>query len=262
VGDRASELGLFVAGVGLALAIFIAEQLGIELPTCVLIALGVVALAMIVGGLAVPFMRHRRAEEPPQAPGPYGDPEQQLDSLLAATNQLANILENFVNWWPAIEAPEYRDRLPDDTSTITHGEAMQTLLYAFAQFFSAARTYEDHNRGDWHRNKDLKESVREVYKALGRRPIGPIDDESIMSGQLHRIGELSTERWRSAQARPFGPADFELKAEKDPQLTAALEPLRRFLLAAKPNTEAHGRVEDAEKAVKRVKDWLDKHHRP
>ncbi|MGN6258598.1 MAG: hypothetical protein ACTHN3_12760 [Solirubrobacterales bacterium] len=191
-----------------------------------------------------------------------GDLAQRLDALLAATSQFANILENFDNWQAAVENNEYEDRLPDGTSTVTHAEAMQTLHYAFAQFFSAAWIYEDHCSEDWHRSGDLKEAVGKVYKAFGDRPIGPVDDETIMSGQLHTLGELSSERWRSAEAKPLGPADFEAKAGKDPQLAAALKPLERFLLAAEPNTEAHARVEAAKNAVKGVRDWLDNHHRP
>jgi hypothetical protein len=198
----------------------------------------------------------------PDVSGPYENPEEQLDSLLAAANQFANILKNFDNWWPAVKEKGFEDKLSDGTSVVTHEEAKQTLLYAFAQFFSAAWTYEDHSRDDWHRRKDLKEYVREVYNALGQRPIGDIDDETIMSGQLHRIGELSTERWRSAEARPLGRADFEAKAEKDPRLAAALNPLEKFLHAAKPDTEPHARVEAAEKAVQRVKEWLERNHRP
>ncbi len=190
------------------------------------------------------------------APDFCGDPEERLDLLLVGANQLANVLKNFDNWLPAVMHKRYEDKLPDGTSTVTHAEAMQALLFAFAQFFSAAWIYEDHCRKEWHRRTDIKKYVREVYEALGKRPIGPKDDETVRSDQLHSIGELSTEGWRTAQARPLGKADFEVKVKSDPLLAEALKPLGKFLRKAGPDTEAHARVEAAEKSLQRVKECL------
>lgn len=64
--------GVSVSGAGLALAVWIAEQAGVELPTALLYLLGVVAVAMIVGGLVVAFRDGKQESTQPKRVGYVG----------------------------------------------------------------------------------------------------------------------------------------------------------------------------------------------
>jgi hypothetical protein len=172
--------------------------------------------------------------------------------LRQGANQLANDLEHFSNWWPAVEDEGFDGKLPDGYPT-THQDAVETLLFMFGQFFSAAWTYQSFCLK--HRaRRDVKALVDEVYDALGKAgDPGDATDARIGSNQLHVIGRLSTERWGESEARPFERFDFEAELGNHSE---AFDPLRTFLSVAGPDTAARSRLEAAEKAVRRVGDWL------
>src|SRR6187455_2580630 len=125
----------------------------------------------------------------------------------------------------------------------------------FGQFFSAAWAYQCFCREHPDRG-EVKALVDEVYNALGK-PGEPGDptDARIDSDQLHVIGEISTRGWETPEAQPIKRSDFKAKFEFHDE---AFEPLQTFLCAAGPDTAARKRLRAAEKAVKRLEDWLDK----
>lgn len=250
-------MGLFVAAAGLTLAIFIAEQLGVDLPTCVLTALGALAVAMIVGGLLIHFAGRRDTEESPKTPDLC---KERLSRLAQSANRLGNELPNFGIWWPAIADPAF-DGVLDGNFRTTHAEAMEALLYAFAQFFSAAWVYQDKCR--IHEDRaEVTEWIESVYAALGKDP-GPDPDVALNSKKLLLIGQRSTARPGKADAQPLPQSAFEDAMHKDVDLAAALRPLEEFLFAAAPNSPALARVEAADRAVADLKERLGEkeHHR-
>lgn len=254
---KVTDYGLFFAGVGVGLATLVIEQAGLDLPTWLLVVLAVCALAMIVGGLLVPFWARKNAARTTDS----SDPCQELLSHLArGARQLAHNLEHFPNWWYAIEDEGFKGKLPDGYGPTTHAKAMETLLFMFGQFFSAAWTYQCFCVGHQGRG-EVKALVDDVYEALGN--LGdPRDttDTRIDSDQLHVIGEIGTRGWDTSEARPIKRSDFKAKFEFHAE---AFEPLQAFLCAAGPGTGARRRLEAAEQAVKRVEDWLERNgHRP
>jgi hypothetical protein len=214
-------------------------------PAWVIVLVGAIGLLLILAGL-------RTLE----TPDPCGDPKVRLSRLAQGAKALAHNLAHFDNWWPAVEDEGFNDRLPDGRPT-THAEAMQTLLYGFAQFFSAAYTYQEQCR----RHRPL-ESVRDAYKALGDDPAGPTD-YSLMSSQLHVVGVRSTSGWGTVDARPIQLADFKVDIENDPRFVEDFKALRRLLLAAAPGTEARARLEAVEESARGVEMALiQKGYRP
>jgi hypothetical protein len=185
----------------------------------------------------------------------YLDPcEGQLRRLRPAAHQLAHILEKFSNWWPAVEDESFKGKLPDDYET-THREAMETLLFMFGQFFSAAWTYQSFCLT--HRNRgEVKELVDGVYDALGRRgdPGDLATDARVGSDQLHVVGERSTRGWGTTESRPMARSEFRVELDHHAE---DFEPLRTFLRAAGPDTAACVRLEAAKDAVKHVEAWLE-----
>jgi hypothetical protein len=99
--------------------------------------------------------------------------------------------------------------------------------------------------------------VDEVYNALGEEPAGS-SDVTLMSTQLHTIAVRSTDRWGEASARPFQLADFKDEMDDNPRFARDFKPLRTFLRAAGPETEARIRLETALEAVQRVEEMLSK----
>jgi hypothetical protein len=187
----------------------------------------------------------------PEAPKFCGD---LLSRLVANAKHLEHELAHFHNWWPAVKDETFEGRLPDGFGPTTHAEAMQALLFAFAQFFSAAWTYQDLCRTGRDR-AEVIEWVDHVYKALGDDPGGPTD-ATLNSRQLRIIGERSTERRGETEARPIRVADFEVELEDNQRLAAALKPLMELLLAADLDTEARTRLDATKEAVKQVEEKL------
>lgn len=181
--SRGLEIGLFIAGVGVGLVLFVLEQAGLEIPTWLLIVLGAVAVAMVVAGLVTAFLPRRDAGGLIEDSDPCGD---LLRQLRPAANQLAWNLEHFPNWWIAVKDGNFNGHLPDGYGPITHSQAMETLLYMFAQFFSAAWTYQSYCMTHLDRGK-VKTLVDEVYVALGvpGQPADLATDARIGSDLLH-----------------------------------------------------------------------------
>ena len=184
-----------------------------------------------------------------ETPDPCGDPKVRLSLLAQGAHQLAHNLEHFDNWWEAVRSEDFDGKLPDGRPT-THPFAMQTLLYGFAQFFSAAYTYQEHCRG-----RPPLDSVKQVYKALGDNPGGDTD-YSLMSNELHAVGRLSTTGWGTAEARPIQFADFKIDIENDPRFVEDFKALRRLLRMAAPGTEARARLEAVEMSARGVEEDL------
>jgi hypothetical protein len=185
-------------------------------------------------------------------PDRCGDPKERLRELRLSAKRLAHDLKNFETWWPAVEDENFDDRIGGRPTT--HKEAMQTLLYRFARFFSVAWAYECDCPN--HRNRDdVIEWVVWVYNALGNDPGGP-PDYSLMSQQLHVIGERSTTDWGTAQARPIREADFKVEIEENPHFVEVFMQLSRFLRAAGPGTKARARLEAVAKSAKHVEEKL------
>jgi len=252
VKRRPSEYGLALAGLGLALATLVLDQAGVELPTWLLILLGLLAAAMIVGGLLIP---HSNSNESAGSKSSPCEDLKRLRRLIAnSAEPLAYNLENFHYWWAAVGNPNFDGRLPTEDGgeglRVTHAEAIQLLLHNFARFFSAAYTYErcpDH--------RPLK-PMQKLYRVLGDDQGGPTD-HGVTPPQLQVPAIRSTPGWETAEARPFEPDEFQSALENDPQFAQLFKPLEEFLLAAAPNTEARARLEAAGKAVRRVEERLD-----
>jgi hypothetical protein len=209
-------------------------------PVWVILLVGVTGLLLLLAGL-------RTLETPSSC----GDPEERLRRIAQHAHSLAHNLANFENWWPAVEDEGFDGRLSDGRHT-THALAMQTLLFMFGQFFSAAYTFQV----QCPKHGPL-ECVREVYNALGDNPAG-LTDYSLMSSQLHVIGVRSTVGWGTVDARPVQLADFKFDVDNDPRFVEDFKPLRRFLRVAAPDTEARARLGEVEKSVKRVAERLAK----
>jgi hypothetical protein len=234
--------GLLIAGGTL----LIGAALGwIQPPPLCIVAVGIIGLGMFLAGL-------RKLE----TPDPCGDPKVRLSQLIASATELANTLAHFDNWWAAVLADEdFNDMLPDGRLT-THDWAMDTLLHMFAQFFSAAWTYQ----ANCHKHRDRAEVIEwvdEVYEALTDDPGGPTDP-TLMSPYLHTIAVRCTERWGDAEARPFQLAEFKDKMDDNPRFARDFKPLSKFLLEARPRTKTRARLKETEQAVERVKERLEK----
>ncbi|HET9197442.1 MAG TPA: hypothetical protein VFN92_04220 [Solirubrobacterales bacterium] len=215
--------------------------LGLVTGADLLILIGVILLAATVVLLAWTKIRKHEGDD-------------LLTLLRPAANQLAWNLKHFPNWWPAVEEENFGGKLPDGYGPVTHPKAMETLLFMFGQFFSAAWTYQRFCATHLHHAK-VKTLVDEVYDVLGM-PGDPVDlatDARIGSDQLHLIGERSTRGEGSAKDRPVQRSDFRPKMEYHAE---AFEPLEAFLLEAGPDTAARARLKAAEQAVKRVEEWL------
>jgi hypothetical protein len=185
--SRGLEVGLFIAGVGVGLALFVLEQAGLEMPTWLLVVLGAFALVMIGGGLVIAILRRGDTGVSQGDSDPCGD---LLRRLRPAANQLAWNLHHFPNWWIAVEDKDFDGHLPDGYGPTTHAKAMETLLYMFAQFFSAAWTYQSFCMKHASHGK-IKSLVDPVYDALGM-PGDPRDratDARIGLSSRHSRGE-------------------------------------------------------------------------
>lgn len=246
------EIGLFIAGVGVGLGWVVLEQAGLEMPTWLLFVLGALALMLIGGGLVIAFLRHGNTGGSPDDSDPCGD---LLRELRPAANQLTWNLHHFPNWWVAVEDKDFKGNLPDGYGPITHGQAMETLLYMFAQFFSAAWTYQSYCKTHADHGK-VKALVDTAYDALGT-PGDPRDlatDARIGADSLHVIAEVSTTGGEGAEGRPVRRSAFGVKLEYHAN---AFTPLATFLRRAGPNTAARARLKAAEEATERVVKWLD-----
>jgi hypothetical protein len=216
-------------------------------------AAAVFVIAAVV--LSIVIYKRHDAGGSPGAPDRCGDPKERLSELRLSAKWLAHDLKNFQNWWPAVEDEGFDDRIGGRPTT--HKEAMQTLLYRFARFFSVAWAYERDcpNHPDW--NEVIKEWVIGVYDALGEDP-SPPPDYSLMAPQLQVIGERSTTEWGTAKARPIDFADFKVEIEGNPHFVEAFMQLKRLLLAADLDTKARARLEAVAKSAKHVEERLDK----
>jgi hypothetical protein len=199
--------------------------------------------------------RHREALEP-ETRDPCGDSGERLRELAKSAERLEHHLTHFDNWRPAVTNQDF-DGWVDGRHT-THAAAMQTLLYGFARFFSAAWTYEEQcdTHGDWN---EVMEWVRDVYKAFSADP-GGLDDYPLMSEPLHELGERSTPGFGKAEARPIELVEFRNQMADDPRFAEYFEPLRTLLQKASPDgsdTPARARLRAVEKSVTRVKDGLN-----
>lgn len=237
--QKGSEFGLSLAGFGLGLGTLVLDQAGVELPTWLLIALGACAAAMILGGLLVPLAsRHRVAEESPKAPD---DCQELLIWLRRYANRLAQNLENFPGyWWTAVGDKEFDGEVPGYGET-THQGAVDLLLCKFAQFFAAARIYQDFCP-DHNEQGAVEPYVRGVYDAL-----------EIGSNKLHHIGKLSADGWGGPGARPLEEDDLGPVLEAHPE---AFEPIKTLMLEARPDSPARKRIEAAGMAARRAEIWL------
>lgn len=249
---KGAEFGLSLAGVGVGLATFVADQAGLDLPTGLLIGLGVCAFGMIVGGLLVPFSSKRAAGD---ALDPCGDPKARRAELTFSAERLETELGRFENWWPAVADTDFDGRLKDGFET-THEEAVQALSYAFAYFFSAAWIYEKQCRGHHgRRRKQVLDLVGEVYLALGANSSGDTD-ATVDSLQLMAIAKRSTRYAGEARAQTMDIPDFEAQLKDNPTFAAHFQPLVKFLIAAAQGGQARARMAKTEEAVKRVKEKL------
>jgi hypothetical protein len=236
--QKSSEFGLSLAGFGLGLGTFVVDQAGLDLPACLLIVLGILAIGMIVGGAVVPWLGRKDAAETPEAPN---NCRELLIWLGRYANRLAQNLENFPEyWWRAVGDKEFAGEVPGYGET-THQEAVELLLFKFAQFFSAACVYQDFCAG--HKDQGaVKPYVEGVYDAL-----------EIGSNKLHRIGKLSTDGWGGSRARPLDEDSLKAVLEEDPR---AFRSVRTLLLEAQPGTPARKSIEAAGKAARRAEIWL------
>jgi hypothetical protein len=247
--------GALLGGGGLALGNSIALSYGGDHKLITYVAWYGIASLLLLAGLGVWVQMHRK--QPSQSGSdPCGDSADRLSQLVMGARQLAHNLANFQAWWPAIEDKGFSEKLPDGQGPTTHGEAMRTLLFMFGQFFSQAWTYQQQCRHHRHRT-EVKEWVDEVFKALGNAPGGPTD-ATLMSSQLHAIGEQSTKGWGTAEARTITRAELKAQMSGDSQFAEDFEPLWTFLRAAGPDTEARARLKAAEESIRRVEERLIK----
>lgn len=248
-----SEFGLALAGLGLALATLVLDQAGVELPTWLLITLGVIAAAMIVGGL-LPHSSNRETGGP--HPDPCGDPDHRRADLTTSAKRLEGELARFPKvWWPAVSDPDFEGETWNHFRT-NHAEAMQALLYAFAFFFSAAWIYEKQCKGHHgRRRKQVLDLVGEVYLALGTNARSDTD-VIVNSLQILTIAERSTRHRGETRAQPMGVADFNTQLKDNPTFAAHFQPLKNFLMAADPDEDAGMRLAATQEAVKRVEEKL------
>jgi hypothetical protein len=202
----------------------------------------VAALGLLL--LAITVIEHFLHRNDPDGGSPPDICEERLKRVAANANHLAQHLANFDSWWWAFE----HDELPEG-EPMPRAQAMDTLLFRFTRFFSAAWIYEDQCR--MHRPHDeVVDWLIEVYTALGKPKAGP-SDERVMSQDLHAIGEAGTNDWGTAQVRAKSHPEVREGLDDD-----VFDPLRRFLNAAAPNTEARTRLEAVAKAAKHVTERL------
>jgi len=190
---------------------------------------------------AVEHFRHRHDAERSSVPEAPDNGADLLIWLGRYANRLAQNLENFPEpWWRAVGDKEFAGEIPGYGET-THQEAVDLLLCKFAQFFSAARIYQDFCPGHDDQGA-VKPYVEGVYDAL-----------EIGSNKLHRIGRLSADGWGGPGARPLDEDDLWPVLEEHPE---AFEPIRTLLLEAQPETPARERIEAAGKAARDAEKWL------
>lgn len=228
------------------------------LPTVVvaLIALGALTVGVALAHLALSLIERLQHRHDAEAPNPCGNPKFRRRLIAKNAEPLASNLENFKYWWRAVEDQDFDGRLPTEDGgeglRTTHAEAMQILLHRFAQFFSAAYTYEkqcpDH--------RPLK-PMQKLYRVLGDDQGGPTD-YGVTPVQLQVLAIRSTPGWGTAEARPIEFADFQVPIENDPLFIKEFRALREFLCEAGPDTEARARLEATAKAVRRVEERLTK----
>jgi hypothetical protein len=269
MGNKWKRLGIWLlgwllspqavfAGVTAIIGFAWAKLANLSAPTIYLIALGALIAGLVLAHVALSLydrLRSRLSDGASSHPDPCGDPEVRRNRIRDHAKHLNWELEHFDDWWPAIENKSFDGKLPGGAMRTTHAEAMQMLLFVFAKFFSAVRTYEVQCPRQARPRKRLMKRVREVYDALGLNGGGDTD-ETLNSMQLHDIGERCTKDWGKAEARPFTKAELEAAVKIDPALAESLAPVRRLLLAAGPNTEARYRLRKTEGAAKRVKERL------
>jgi len=203
--------------------------------------LALLALLLVVGPIAkrLPWgkSQDREALEPEA-------PDNCLELLIwlrRYANRLAQNLENFPGyWWRAVGDKDFDGEVPRYGET-THQKAVNLLLCKFAQFFAAARIYQDFCP-DHNEQGAVEPYVRRVYDAL-----------EIGSDKLHHIGKLSADGWGGPGARPLEEDDLGPVLEAHPE---AFEPLRTLMLEAQPDTPARNRIEAAGKAARRAEKWL------
>lgn len=230
-----------------------------NLPAAVvfLIVLAALIAGFLLAHVALSFYDRLRSRDSAKADGPRsdlcGDPKARLRELAKSAKRLEHHLTHFDNWWPAVDDKEF-DGWVDGRHT-THAAAMQTLLFGFARFFSAAWTYEEQcePHGDWN---EVMGCVREVYGALTGDP-DPTNDYPLMSEPLHELGERSTPGFGTAEARPINRVEFRSQMADDPRFAEYFEPLRRLLQRARPESPARARLRAVERSVKRVVEGLD-----
>lgn len=204
--------------------------------------IGVVLLAATVVLLVWPHFRKTEGDD-------------LLILLRRHANQLADILEHFWNWWPAIEDENFAGKLPDGYGPTTHQKADEKLLFKFGQFFSAAWSYQSFWADHRHAVK-VKALVDEIYLVLGKAG-DPADltDARVDSDELHSVGKLSTERWSEPGTRPYEEPDFKAVLKQHGE---EFEALKAFLGEAAPNTSARCRLDEAAKAARALGEWLKK----
>jgi hypothetical protein len=219
------------------------------------------ALVGLIAGLLVAhlglWLYERWRDRKPAAGSPSdrcGDPRDRLRELRRSAKWLAHDLENFETWRRAVEDESFDGRIGGRPTT--HKEAMQRLQFIFARFFSLAWAYECDCPGHRHHDEVI-EWVIGVYGALGDNP-SPPPDHSLMSHQLHAIGERSTKDWGTSKAQPMGEAAFGAAIEDDPHFAGAFMQLRRLLLAgAQPNSKPRARLEAVARSARHVEERLN-----
>lgn len=240
-GEVLFDLGLALAGLGAA---FLQAELRAENPD----KYWVVGSGMaVVGGLfllavtAFEHFRHRHDANNSSEPEAPDDCRELLIWLGRYANRLAQNLENFAKyWWIAVGDKDFAGEVPGYGET-THQEAVELLLFKFAQFFSAVRVYQDFCPGHDDQGA-VKPYVEGVYDAL-----------EIGSNKLHRIGKLSTDGWGGSEARPLDEDGLRAVLEEHPRV---FKPIRTLLLEAQPETPARESIEAAGKAARDAEKWL------
>jgi hypothetical protein len=164
-GEVLFGLGLALAGLGAA---FLQAELRAETPdkywvigSAVAVASGLLLLTLT----AVEHFRHRHDTDNSSEPEGPDHCRELLIWLGRYANRLAQNLENFPGyWWTAVGDEEFDGEIPGYGET-THQEAVELLLFKFAQFFSAARGYQDFCPGHDDQGA-VKPYVEGVYDAL------------------------------------------------------------------------------------------------